>query len=36
MWVAHQMGYKDWDMIRKRYGRWIQDFDPIIGGKAMA
>lgn len=23
MWVAHQMGHKDWGMIRKVYGRWI-------------
>jgi integrase len=24
MWVAQQMGHKDWGMIRKVYGRWIQ------------
>jgi integrase len=23
MWVAQQMGHKDWGMIRKVYGRWI-------------
>jgi len=23
MWVAGQMGHKDWGMIRKIYGRWI-------------
>lgn len=23
MWVATQMGHKDWGMIRKVYGRWI-------------
>lgn len=23
MWVAQQMGHKDWGMIRKTYGRWI-------------
>lgn len=23
MWVASQMGHKDWGMIRKVYGRWI-------------
>ena len=23
LWVARQMGHKDWGMIRKRYGRWI-------------
>lgn len=25
LWVAQQMGHKDWGMIRKTYGRWIQD-----------
>lgn len=25
MWVAHQMGHKDWGMIRKVYGKWIPD-----------
>lgn len=35
MWVAHQMGHKDWGMIRKRYGRWIPDVDPVAGDKAM-
>ncbi|MEM5535622.1 DUF3596 domain-containing protein [Neptuniibacter pectenicola] len=24
LWVAQQMGHKDWGMIRKVYGRWIQ------------
>lgn len=24
LWLAHQMGHKDWGMIRKTYGRWIQ------------
>jgi len=24
MWVAQQMGHKDWGMIRKVYGRWIE------------
>ena len=23
LWVAQQMGHKDWGMIRKVYGRWI-------------
>ncbi len=23
LWVANQMGHKDWGMIRKVYGRWI-------------
>lgn len=25
MWVAHQLGHKDWGMIRKVYGRWISE-----------
>jgi len=25
MWVAQQMGHKDWGMIRKVYGRWINN-----------
>lgn len=25
MWVAQQMGHKDWGMIRSIYGRWITD-----------
>lgn len=25
LWVAQQMGHKDWGMIRKTYGRWIQN-----------
>lgn len=24
MWVARQLGHKDWGMIRKIYGRWIE------------
>lgn len=31
MWVAQQMGHKDWGMIRKRYGRWIPANDPHAG-----
>ena len=23
LWVANQMGHKDWGMIRNTYGRWI-------------
>lgn len=33
MWVAHQMGHADWGMIRKTYGRWIPDMNPIAGRK---
>ena len=28
MWVANQMGHKDWGMIRKTYGRWIPTNEP--------
>jgi integrase len=35
MWVAQQMGHKDWGMIRKVYGRWIPDLDGIAGRKIM-
>lgn len=33
MWVAKQMGHKDWGMIRKVYGRWIPDVDPAVADK---
>jgi len=36
MWVAKQMGHKDWGMIRKRYGRLIPEVDPSAGSKIMA
>ncbi|MHB1098528.1 MAG: tyrosine-type recombinase/integrase [Burkholderiales bacterium] len=36
MWVASQMGHKDWGMIRRHYGRWIPDTDPSAGGRAVA
>lgn len=36
LWVAQQMGHKDWGMIRRRYGRWIPDVDASAGGKVMA
>lgn len=35
MWVAQQMGHKDWGMIRKRYGRWIPEVDNTAGSKTM-
>jgi integrase len=25
LWLAQQMGHKDWGMIRKVYGRWISN-----------
>lgn len=36
MWVAQQMGHKDWGMIRKIYGRWIPELRPEAGNKAAA
>lgn len=36
LWVAQQMGHKDWGMIRRRYGRWIPELDPDAGGKVLA
>lgn len=35
LWVAQQMGHKDWGMIRKRYGRWIPEVDSSAGAKVM-
>lgn len=34
MWVASQMGHKDWTMIARVYGKWIPDADPMAGLKA--
>lgn len=36
MWVAQQMGHKDWGLIRKIYGKWIPDAAPEAGSKAVA
>jgi integrase len=36
LWVAQQMGHKDWGMIRRVYGRWIPDVDSSAGNKVMA
>lgn len=33
MWVANQMGHKDWAMIRRVYGRWIPEVDTTAGSK---
>ena len=33
MWVAKQMGHKDWGMIRKVYGRWLPDVDSSVSDK---
>lgn len=35
LWVAQQMGHKDWGMIRKRYGGWIPEVNTSTGGKVM-
>lgn len=34
MWVAKQMGHKDWGMIRRIYGRFIPEADPGAGSRA--
>lgn len=36
VWVASQMGHKDWVMIVRTYGRWIPSVDPTAGNKAAA
>lgn len=33
LWVAQQMGHRDWGMIRKTYGRWMPTVDPTAGAK---
>jgi len=35
LWVARQMGHKDWYTIVKTYGRWIPDVDPEAGKRAF-
>jgi integrase len=34
MWVASQMGHKDWSLTAKRYSRWIPSDSPDAGSKA--
>lgn len=34
MWVAKQMGHKDWTMIARVYGRWIPSENDMSGSKA--
>lgn len=36
MWVAKQMGHRDWTMIARIYGRWMPAADTEAGGKAEA
>lgn len=33
IWVAQQMGHKDFTMIARVYGKWMQDGDPDAGKK---
>jgi integrase len=35
MWVAKQMGHKDWTMIARVYGRWIPTENDTSGDKAV-
>ncbi len=35
LWVAAQMGHKDWSMIVRTYGKWIPEADPLAGAKAV-
>lgn len=35
MWVAKQMGHKDWTMIARRYGKWMPDAAPDAGSLAV-
>lgn len=34
MWVAQQMGHSDWGMIRRVYGRFLNDASPDAGSRA--
>lgn len=36
MWVATQMGHRDWAMIIRVYGKWMPSADPNAGGKAVS
>ena len=36
MWVASQMGHRDWGMIRKRYGRWLASVEHTAGSLAAS
>ena len=35
MWVAEQMGHKDWTMIARVYGHWMPSADSTAGSKAV-
>lgn len=36
MWVADQMGHKDWTVTARRYSRWIPSIAPESGAKVAA
>lgn len=36
MWVARQLGHRDWTITAKRYARWVPEVDRTAGDKAMA
>lgn len=36
LYVADQMGHKDWSMLVKTYGRWIKDVDAKAGDRAAS
>lgn len=36
MWVAKQMGHRDWTMIAKIYAKWMPEADEHAGQKAVA
>ncbi|MDQ2140929.1 site-specific integrase [Alcaligenaceae bacterium B3P038] len=36
MWVASQMGHRDWTMIARIYGKWIPEADTTAGEKAVS
>jgi hypothetical protein len=35
MWVAEQMGHKEWAMVRHVYGKFMPDAAPNAGDKAL-
>lgn len=35
LWVAAQMGHRDWSMIARRYGKWLRKTDNQAGSKAV-
>ena len=36
VWLAQQMGHRDWTMIARVYGKWIKDAVPDTGIKAVS